>query len=237
MSEVPTMTDPPILPDRALKACSKASQDKTLQNYGNSTPSRSLFEWMTVLAAWVAVVIAIATAVVQYRQSIIRPALSYGHYGAHFSVQGGTESQVYWRLMIGNQGDAAASEVRIKLLDVPEDAQISSSLEFTIVERTVDTVLLRIALIPPQSAGYLAIHPFPRDRGSLMPYARSVYFAGGHVDREQWMDDFAKTQVFEVLSKTTGYLNGVCGWHRRWDTPVTASDIEWGSHWYSVEDR
>lgn len=198
---------------------------------------RSIFEWFTVAAAWFGVALAIWTAAYQYKRDRLVPRIEYGQFGAKYSIDGQPTERVYWRLIVSNQGAAPAKDIRIKIWDVPENAKVWCSLASKTEERTSDTMLLRLDVLPPKTNAFVAIHPFDPGAQRLMPYSPDVYNGDHFAKHEQWLSDFAKQQVIEVLAKSTGFKAGVCGSHRTWDTMVTASDIEWGTHFFTVEDR
>ena len=199
--------------------------------------TKSLFDWLTILAAWSGVGLGIWTAYVQYSNSKIRPDVAYGHWGAKYEVGDADSTVAHFRSILSNRGDAAATDVRVKLWDVPSDAEIWCSLDFEVVERTDNTALISIDLIPPKMTGFLTVRPFDPSELDTMPYIPSVYSTNGNIKRDDMLDEWAKTQIFEHLAKLDNYRSGVSGWHRTWDDPVSTDDIELGTHYFTIHDR
>lgn len=203
----------------------------------NGKQRKSLFDWLTILAAWVGVGLGVWTAYLQYTDSKIQPDVAYGHWGAKYQLEDAEANLAHFRSILSNRGDAPATDVRVKLWDVPKDAEIWCSLDHEIVERTETTALIKVDLIPPRMNGFLTIRPFDPSTLKTMPYIPSVYSTTGNIKREKMLDDWAKTEILEHLAKLDGYKSGVSGWHRTWDEPVTTEDIEWGACHFTIEDR
>ena len=203
----------------------------------SESKSRSIFDWLTILAAWSGVGLGIWTAYVQYQSAQIRPVVEYGHWGTEYKLDNQERSQIHFRCILTNSGEAPAEDVRLKIWDVPEDAEIWSSLEHEIIERTDTTAVINVPLVPPNTNGFLTIRPFYDGGQKSMPYVPDVYYSGGRPKRAEWLNNFAKRQVFEFLSRQPRFDKGVTGWHRTWDDPVTEDDIERGSVYFTIEDR
>jgi hypothetical protein len=200
---------------------------------------RSVFDWLTILAAWAGVGLGGWTAYVQYQHDQRAPEVTYGQYGANFTTESEPRNQAHWRMVVSNQGDAPAENVRVKVWDVPKDAKVWTSIGSAIEERTDDTLRLNFPVIPAKMNVFIAIKPFVLEGKKLMPYSDGVYSAAGSAKEEQWLRDFAKDEVFQVIGRIIPDLvGGFHGWHRSYDTPINKAEVvEWAEHSYSVEDR
>lgn len=198
---------------------------------------RSIFDWLTVGAAWSGVVISSLLAYHQYELSQLRPELEFGQFGACYRTDSQPDELVYWRLMLSNGGSVAAKDVYLNLVDVPEDARLWSSVAYTIEARTKDTLLIKVAVVPPHYCTYFALQPFSRRGQKLMPYLREQYYDGGRIKENVEWDRAVEYAVFEKLARTKGFISGVKGNHRNWEVPITADDIEIGKHMLTIEDR
>lgn len=203
----------------------------------NAKQNKSILDWLTMLAAWLAVGLGIWNSYVQYSNSKIRPDLYYGSWGAKYKVSGAPSELAHLRCIFSNRGYAAATDVRVKIWDVPKDAKIWCSLEYEIIDRTDKEVLINIAIIPPRMNGFLTVHPFDPSGLATLPYVQSVYSLIGKSDRDERLNEWAKLQIMEHLSKTEGYQCGFSGWHRTWDEPITDDDILDGSSFFTINDR
>jgi hypothetical protein len=199
---------------------------------------RSLFDWLTILAAWAGVALGGWTAVYQYRHDQRAPSVSYGQFGANFTTESEPGLQAHWRMVVSNQGDAPAENVRVKIWDVPRTAKVWCSVGSTIEERTDDTLRLNIPVLPAKMNVFVAVKPFLLEDKKPMPYSDGVYSAAGNAHEDDWLRDFARGAVFEVLGRTPGLVGGFCGFHRGYDTPINVEEvIDWAEHNYTVEDR
>lgn len=198
---------------------------------------RSVFDWLTVGAAWGGVVIASWVAYQQYLQSTVRPNLEFGQFGACYRVESEEDELIYWRMVVSNSGEEAAKDVFIKIVDVPDDAKLWASVAHDIHERTEDTLLVKLTLVPPKCNVFLAIQPFSRRGQKLMPYSREEYYEGGLIRKSALWQSMTEYEVYEKLAKTEDYISGVKGSHRQWTEPVTKEDIDIGKHQFTIEDR
>lgn len=198
---------------------------------------KSVFDWLTVLAAWAGIAIASWTAYVQYTASLVHPAVTFGHWGAKYKTIGIAGQTVVFRALCSNSGSAPAKDVRVKIWDVPKSAEVFCSLDSEILNRTEDTVLLKIRVIPPKTNCFVNIRPFTEGSERFTPYIPDVYYDEERVKREDCCQQKARLEVLELLAKVKDLESAVAGSHRRWEEPVPEDDIELGSHFFTIHDR
>ena len=123
---------------------------------------------------------------------------------------------------------------------MPRDAKVwTSSIGSTIEERTDYTLRLNLPIVPAKMNVSFAIKPVLLGSQELMPDSDGVSSAAGNAHEEQWLRDFAKDEVYQVIGRIIlDVVDGFHGWHRQYDTPINKAEvIEWAEHSYSVEDR
>jgi hypothetical protein len=109
---------------------------------------RSIFELLTIVAAWCGVGLGVWTAVYQYRQDQRLPVIEYAQYGAKFVTTDNADPRVYWRLIVSNGGEVPGRDIRVQLWDIPEDARIWCSVASKTEERTHNSLILRLPIVP-----------------------------------------------------------------------------------------